>query len=76
MNRNVIVWIVLLLLTSASILFVNSTYSVLIILAFSFTKMALVSFQFMEMRHAHGFWKVLLIGLFLGIFVGFKILLS
>ncbi|MDO5979301.1 cytochrome C oxidase subunit IV family protein [Flavivirga spongiicola] len=65
-----ITWIVLLVLTLASALFskLESKYVILVILILAALKFLGIVFQFMEMKKAHVFWKVLIIG-FLVLFV-------
>lgn len=64
MNKTeIITWIILLGLTITSALFseIQSKYSVLIIMVFAALKFIGVAFQFMELKKAHTFWKVLLV---------------
>ncbi len=64
MNKTeIITWIILLGLTITSALFseIQSKYSVLIIVVFAALKFIGVAFQFMELKKAHVFWRVLLI---------------
>ena len=65
-----ITWIILLVLTLASALFskLESKYIIFIILILAMLKFLGIAFQFMEMKKAHVFWKVLIIG-FLVLFV-------
>lgn len=65
-----ITWIVLLVLTLAAALFskLESHYIILIILSLAALKFLGITFQFMEMKKAHIFWKVIIIG-FLALFV-------
>lgn len=48
-------------------IFTEVNYVSLIILGLSIFKFILIAFQFMELKKAHSFWKVILIG-YLGIF--------
>lgn len=64
MNKTeIITWIILLGLTITSALFseIQSKCSVLIIMVFAALKFIGVAFQFMELKKAHTFWKVLLV---------------
>ena len=65
-----ITWIVLLVLTLAAALFskLGSHYITLVILSLAALKFLGITFQFMEMKKAHIFWKVIIIG-FLALFV-------
>ena len=64
-----ITWVILLLLTVASALIskMESSYIVLLILMFSVFKFFGIAFEFMELKKAHVFWKVMVVS-FLFIF--------
>jgi len=64
MNKTAIItWIILIMLTIASALIsgIQSKYTVLLIMAVSALKFIGVAFQFMELKKAHTFWRVLLL---------------
>ena len=63
-------WIILIILTIVSALVskLNSNYVVLIILLLSSLKFLGIAFQFMELKKAHAFWKIM-IGAFVLIFL-------
>jgi hypothetical protein len=69
-NTATITWGILIVLTIASALIskLNNSYVVLMILALSALKFFGIAFQFMELKKAHVFWKVSVIG-FIFIFV-------
>lgn len=60
-STSIITWIVLLLLTIASAMFsdVQGKYIIPIIMTLAAFKFIGVSFQFMELKKAHPFWKSL-----------------
>ena len=64
-NKYTIIYLALLVLTSATAVFSNifSELKVIriLILALSALKFLLVAFNFMELKKAHPFWKVLLV---------------
>lgn len=64
-------WIILVALTLISAFFAQwgGAYTVLIILALSALKFIGIAFQFMEIKKAHVFWKVIIIA-FVLIFAG------
>ena len=65
MNKSAtITWIILIVLTITSALVskLESKYVALIILIFSALKFFGIAFQFMELKKAHPFWKVSIIG--------------
>lgn len=66
-NITTITWIILIILTitSAFISNLEGTYVVLIILILSALKFFGIAFQFMELKKAHSFWKVSIIGFIL-----------
>lgn len=55
--NNTVVIICLLLLTATSSIVSGATAVIPVILGLAAIKFLLVSFQFMEVKHAHGFWK-------------------
>jgi len=59
MNKRIITLVVLILLTiiSAVVSSVAEVYLVISVLLFAVLKFIGVSFYFMEMKHAHVFWK-------------------
>ncbi|WP_341216532.1 cytochrome C oxidase subunit IV family protein [uncultured Wocania sp.] len=72
MNKTAtITWIILIVLTITSALVskLESKYVVLIILILSTLKFFGIAFQFMEIKKAHLFWKIIIVGfiLFFGI---------
>ncbi|AUC81170.1 cytochrome C oxidase subunit IV family protein [Lacinutrix sp. Bg11-31] len=72
-----ITWIILIGLTIVSALVskMESTYVVLIILILAGLKFLGIAFQFMEMKKANVFWKILIIG-FLLIFTSTILVIS
>lgn len=62
-----ITWIILLMLTIVSALIskIDSKYTALLILIFVGLKFFGITFQFMELKKAHSFWKSIVIGFFL-----------
>lgn len=70
MNKTAIItWGILIVLTIASALLsgIQSNYTVLLIMGISALKFIGVAFQFMELKKAHTFWRVLLLS-FLAIY--------
>lgn len=65
MKRNTIIWLILIAVTAASVTLshgeIRRSYLVAGILGFALVKFLGVAFQFMEIRTAHGGWKILLI---------------
>ena len=64
MNKTAIItWAILIVLTIVSALLsgIQSKYTVLLIMGISALKFIGVAFQFMELKKAHTFWKVLLL---------------
>jgi len=64
MNKTAIItWGILIVLTIASSLLsgIQSKYTVLLIMGISALKFIGVAFQFMELKKAHLFWRVLLV---------------
>lgn len=59
---NTIIWVVLIALIVLSSIFAESnlTFSTIIIIAFAVLKFLSVSFQFVEVKHAHIVWKVVI----------------
>jgi hypothetical protein len=73
-RKNTITLVVLVLLTiSTSFFSVHYKNMVFLILLLSGIKFVLVAFQFMELKKAHPFWKVLLL-LFIVLFVGIQVI--
>tara|TARA_R110000868_G_scaffold147888_1_gene369509 strand:+ start:928 stop:1164 length:237 start_codon:yes stop_codon:yes gene_type:complete len=73
MNKSAtITWIILIVLTITSALVskLESKYVVLIILILSALKFFGIAFQFMEIKKAHVFWKIIIIGFILLFGVG------
>ena len=70
-KQNIITWIILLVLTVVAglISIVSLTYIIPLILLLAVLKFIGVAFNFMEMKKAHVFWKLLLIG-YLVVFCG------
>lgn len=56
--KTVSVWLVLMGLTIASFLLANEFYPIYLIVGLFTIKFLFVSFQYMELRKAHLFWKV------------------
>ncbi len=76
-NRlNTIVWVALIALICVSVLFSENElkYSFLLITALSFVKFISVSFQFVEVKHAHVVWKLLSVFFALVYLVGVVVL--
>lgn len=71
-NTATITWIILLVLTITSALVskLESKYVVFIILILSALKFFGIAFQFMEIKKAHVFWKIIIIGFILLFGVG------
>ena len=64
MNKTlVITWVILLVLTFTTALAGNiqSTYVVVVIMILATLKFLGVTFQFMELKKAHSFWKYLIV---------------
>jgi hypothetical protein len=62
-NKNILTWAALMILTTMSYLFSerNGGSTVLaIILLFTFVKIALVAWQYMELKKAHKAWMLIL----------------
>ena len=57
-ERNTLIWLILISLTLITSFFIHSKYSVMAILFLAFIKINLVAFQFMELKYAHRIWKV------------------
>lgn len=71
MKRNLVVWILLIVLTIASFLFSETSiarFSVIALLTTPLVKCYLVGFQFMELNKAHVFWRIAFLSVF-GIFM-------
>ena len=62
LNSTYIFLLVLILLTALTATFAKSSYIVPVIVGLSLAKFFTVAFQFMELKNAHVFWKVLIIG--------------
>ncbi len=76
-KQNIIIWILLLILTVIAGLVSNAslTYVMPLILLLAVLKFIGVAFNFMEMRKAHVFWKILLVG-YLIIFCGIVLIIN
>ena len=65
-KANIITWVLLIALTVAAYLFSEGNLSgntlVLFIMGITIIKFTCIGMQFVELRHAHMAWKVLLIG--------------
>lgn len=76
MNKsNIITYIILLGFTLVASLFPHFSYSIYIIIGIFSIKFLLVGFQFMELKKAHLFWKLSIVGfifLVMGIIAGLK----
>lgn len=59
------VWIILMLLTAITIVTTFLFHSPSLIIGLFSIKFLLVAFQFMELKKAHNFWKVAIIGIVL-----------
>ncbi|MGJ8642854.1 MAG: cytochrome C oxidase subunit IV family protein [Luteolibacter sp.] len=57
MNGNLITLISLLTLTAGTALVAGASHGVVAILFLAMAKILLVTFRFMDLRHAHLFWK-------------------
>ncbi|OUR92318.1 hypothetical protein A9Q87_07495 [Flavobacteriales bacterium 34_180_T64] len=71
MNKTAtLTWVILIGLTVASAVFsiVQNSYIVLIILVLAVLKFIGIAFQFMELKKAHVFWKII-VCIFLFIFL-------
>ena len=60
-NKNLIVWIILMLLTLATALLAGASKIAYLMLGISAVKFLLVAFQFMELKKAHAFWESALV---------------
>ncbi len=69
-NTEIIVWLILLLLTLAVFLLSPFADYIPLLLIFSGLKFLLVAFQFMGIRHAHGFWKTAVISIVVAVLLG------
>ena len=58
-EKNTIIWLILISLTLLTSIFIQSKYAVVPIFFLAFLKLNLVAFQFMELSSAHRIWKVL-----------------
>ncbi len=76
-KQNIIIWILLLILTVIAGLVSSAslTYVIPLILLLAVLKFIGVAFNFMEMRKAHVFWKILLVG-YLIIFCGIVLIIN
>lgn len=54
---HLITLIVLLALTGATAIIAGASYGAAILLGLAMAKILLVTFRFMDLRHAHFFWK-------------------
>lgn len=70
LNRNSLVWVVLVVLTmiTAIITALDSNYIKCLVLIISMMKFLAVAFYFMNLRKAHALWKVSIL-LFIGVFI-------
>ena len=75
-NTATITWIILivLIISSALVSGMNNTYVSLIILLLSAIKFSGIAFQFMELKKAHVFWKVLIVAFIVCFALGFLII--
>ena len=73
LNFTYIFLLVLIILTALTATFVESSYIVPMIVGLSLAKFFTVAFQFMELKNAHVFWRVLLLGF--GCLVGLILIL-
>lgn len=62
-NRNA--WIALMILTATTTYLANLKSAAYFIIGIAVIKIGLVSFQFMDLRNAHLFWKTAITGLIL-----------
>jgi len=76
-KQNIITWILLLVLTVISGLVSNAalTYVIPIIMILAVLKFMGVAFNFMEMKKAHVFWKILIVG-YLVVFCGIVLVIN
>jgi hypothetical protein len=59
LNRNLFIWLVLMLLTTASIISssrMGNSYFLRILFAITILKVSLLAFEFMELKNAHKAW--------------------
>lgn len=63
-KKNIITWAILMILTVSGGLISRTTitYTVPLIIIFTIIKFLGVALNFMEMKKAHPFWKVLIVG--------------
>ncbi len=80
MNRNLLIWITLAALTLAGYYFAESWLPkrslILLLLLITSVKFLGVGFQFMELKHAHSFWKtafLTLLTLYIGLVLSFQL---
>jgi len=76
-KQNVITWIILLVLTLISgwVSSTTLTYIIPLILVLAVLKFIGVAFNFMELKKAHVFWKIVLVS-YLVIFCGVILLIN
>jgi len=76
-KSTIITWTLLIVLTITSALVskINRKYIVFIILLFAVLKFIGITFQFMELKKAHSFWKVSIV-VFLLLFTGIIVLIK
>jgi hypothetical protein len=76
-KSTIITWTLLIVLTIASALVskINGKYIVFIILLLAVLKFIGITFQFMELKKAHSFWKVSVV-VFLLLFTGIIVLIK
>lgn len=70
-KQNIITWVLLMILTviAGLVSSANSVYIIPLILLLAVLKFMGVAFNFMELKKANVFWKVIVVG-FLSLFVG------
>ena len=73
LNSTYIILLVLILLTALTATFANPKYIVPLIMGLSLLKFWIVAFQFMELKNANVFWKVLIFAF--GALLGFIVML-
>jgi uncharacterized membrane-anchored protein len=71
-KKDIYTYLTLLILTAITAYFANNYYGIkvfsILILVLSGIKFLLVAFNFMELKKAHSFWKILLVS-YLSIFI-------
>ncbi len=76
-KQNIITWVLLMVLTviAGLVSSANSIYVIPLILLLAVLKFMGVTFNFMELKKANFFWKVIVVG-FLALFVGIILIVN